>query len=110
MNPLELPKIKKMLEGLDPTVRPYAESTILAYWALGQQSVDALIGVVANQVEFSKMSLSELTDALKASNDASDKLHVQTIELKQKQAAFLQQIAMSFVFMLLRGGEQESVF
>jgi hypothetical protein len=105
MNPLELKKIKELLAGLDPSVRPYAESTILAYWSLGQQSVDALIGIVRQQVDLSSMSMAELTDALKASNDASDKLRIQTIETKQRQAMFLQQIALAFLFAMLGGGE-----
>jgi hypothetical protein len=105
MNILETKRIQELLAGLDPVTRPYAESTVLAYWALGQQSVETLIGIVRQQVELSSMSMSELTAELKASNDASDVLRVKTAELKQKQAMFMQQVALAIVFALLGGGE-----
>jgi hypothetical protein len=109
-DPLTLERIKKLLDSIDPVARPYAESVVRSLWALGEQNLNVLISVVYQSVSYAQMSMSELTDALKASNDASDKLHVQTIEAKQKQAMFLQQIALSFVFMALGGGEPSSPF
>jgi hypothetical protein len=105
MNILETKRIQELLAGLDPTTRPYAESLIVALAALGNQSLDAMVGMVRQQVSYSQMTMSELTAELKASNDASDKLRVQTAELKQKQAMFMQQVALAIVFALLGGGE-----
>jgi hypothetical protein len=105
MNILETKRIQELLAGLDPATRPYAESLILAMDELGKQSLDAMILMVSQQVSYSQMTMSELTAALKASNDASDVLRVKTAELKQKQALFLQQVVLAIVFAMLGGGE-----
>jgi ABC-type transporter Mla maintaining outer membrane lipid asymmetry ATPase subunit MlaF len=105
MNILETKRVQELLAGLDPASRAYAESLILAMDELGKQSLDAMILMVSQQVSYSQMTMSELTAALKASNDASDVLRVKTAELKQKQAMFMQQVVLAIVFAMLGGGE-----